>query len=633
MRLFNGIRDYVREVIRSAAAPDEPATEIPLKDLLQELGLSGTAFEEGLPIEPATANLDGPEWFAKVDEMRALSVPVQALELCITLPILDAQWSLDGGSDELRELFERNLFGETDNESMSEPWPEVLRRACLSALYGTWCFEKVFKEVDGRLVWRRLADRLPRSLVGYAFDAERALESVKQKAPDPSSDDGEEVEVTLPVDKLLLFPYRREGANWNGISILRPVYKHYSIIEQLYRIANIGIEHSLVGTPVIKLPPGATDSDKVVALAIARALRVHSASGVALPHGYELMDGAKMGGDQKVAFLEYIEHHRNEMLRAGLVNFLSLGDSSGGAYALGEWLGNFYLMALNGLADGVMSVFNRHGLRQLAMLNGASGVGDVPVLQHAPIGLALRLQQAAEFIGAMISGKVIVPGDADLENFVREGIGLPAKEEGDVSQQPEQPAASEQAEQAAPPARGQAIAAPRGTQQAVAGEIDAAVAAVGSDMDAAEDAFQREGGQHLQAMLTALLTQLDAAESPEQVAAVAVPGFIVEEYAGWMYRWLQATWDLAAQRMEEEVGFAVAPATDAPRRLALKAAVLAEYHAAQAKLAVVESWERGEPIEAIASRFAEQLDVRQRNDLHAGARQIVDEVNDARRAG
>jgi len=628
------------------AAPLQTFAEPSKQQLLSEIGISGDTFEDtGLTVDPWNDQLDGQEWFEKVDEMRRACGPVQAVEFGITLPVADTEWSVEAESDELREFVEYALF-----EAPSTPWPDVIRRAALSSLYGTWVFEIVLKEDDGRLVPRRFADRLPRSIAGYNFGPENDLVSITQKGQNA---DGDEIEVEIPTEKLLLFPYRLEGQNWNGLSAIRFAWSHYYFQKFLYQVSAIGAERGISGVPYVGLPANTNDADKATAKALARAIRRHEAAGFVLPFGYTNNHTSMVAGG--AARPDQASPHRDQpRLPARLHLPRRRRRRQPGA----------------GRPEDPL---REHGLE---LPGDQPRRGGQPAPDPAVDAAQLPVDEAAGHAeGGAVDGRsgddpgadVGVPGQRDQRRpgdprcggpgrkLLRGIMGLPLRTDEELAATrgedggrggdrrrarlaAPKPPAGTGALQAAPR---QTMSAPREqTMTFAAADVDQAVARVAGDMAAAEDAWQRQGRVHLIGWLQSLLSQLDALGGPStgsgqalsRVGEVIVPAGLVDAYADWIAEWLTAAWEAAAATMAAEVGAGLVPATGRPQgppvqRLQAKAAMIAQHHAEAARFEVVMAALRGETGEAIGAAFAEAMSSRLRGELPVAGREIAEAVS------
>lgn len=609
--------------------------------LMREVGISGDSYESGLVADPYNPALDGPEWCDKVDEMRRACGPVQAVESAITLPIADTEWSVEAQSDELRDFTDYAV-----KEAPSTTFSDIIRRAAMGAIYGSWAMEIVWKEEDGRLVPRRFADRHPRSITGYPKAPDGGLAGVEQKGADA---DGKTVEVTIPIEKMLLFPYRMEGDNWGGLSALRTANRHYDRLNWLDQLAMIGAERGMTGVPYGIAPENATPEDKATALAVLRNLRRHESAALIMPNGWELKE---VGTQTAKDLIELMEYHRGEIPRSCLMDFIVIGGGQDGSMALVKAKLQIAMMAWNYWAGSIEDVFNRHLIPRLMLVNGFNlAPADMPRLKASRVGLAMLLAEMSDFLSTALSGKLIIPDTAGGdENWWRGLMGLPQRTEKELAANWQaaqatgngQPATGTASSGATPPAavpgttptngagetpalQATAVAAER---RFAAVDVKLAVSRVAADMQTATDEFQAEGAARVAAMLDALLTQVDGITDPaELVRTVAVPQALIADYADWLTGWLDRTWDAAAQRMEEETGQAVQPTADIALQHQVTAGNLAAYHAERARFEVVQAAQRGEDLAQLASAFAAALDVRLRNDLTAEARRVADQVS------
>jgi len=607
---------------RSYAMPNQAT-------LLRELGISGDTYEGGLVADPYNPALDGVAWFAKVDEMRRACGPVQAVESAITLPIADTDWSVDALSDEVGAFTEYAV-----KEAPSTTFSDVIRRAAMGAVYGTWAMEIIWKEEDGRLVPRRFADRLPRSISGYVKAPDGGLAGVKQEGTDS---DGKAVEVEIPIVKLLLFPYRMEGDNWHGMSTIRTANRHYDRLNWLDQLSAIGAERGMTGVPYGKAPENATAEDKTTALTVLKNLRRHESSALVLPFGWEI---AEIGTQSAKDLIELMEWHRGEIPRACLMDFIVIGGGDDGSMALVKSKLQLAMMAWNYWCGSIEDVLNRHLIPRLMLLNGFNlKPADMPKLRASRVGLAMLLAEMADFLATALTGKLIVPdttgGD---ENFWRGMMGLPQRTDEELATTWGAAGGAPQAapESAASPANGAPPAAPlqamdvRPERAFAAVDVSVAVSRVAADMQAAEDEFQAAGAGHVADMLDALLTQVDeAADEASLVRTVRVPAELVGAYADWLTGWLDRAWDAAAARMEEETGTPVEPSADIALRHQVTAGNLAAHHAERARFEVVQAALRGDDLAQLASAFAAAMDIRLRGDLTTEARRVAGEVDPA----
>jgi len=529
----------LQRIALAARTFGETVTRLSDAVLTKEIGIVGGTIENGVTVPNYNAELAGRAWFEKVDEMLLASSQAAVIELCVTLPIISAEWSLTGGDASLRTQVETSLFG---TQGMSTTWREVLYNACGSSLYGTSAFEIVWKETDEGLLVRRLADRDPSSIEQYLPSPDGGLEAVLQKGLDPDS--GDEVEIEIPIEKMLLFPYRLRRRQYHGRSILRPAYRHYESIAMLCTFADIGLDHSMVGVPVGKAPQNAKPVDLEAFRSLLAMIRRHEASGLVMPYGWDLVDGVQLGGSDQIGFLPYIQWHEGCFLRSGLCSFMQLGSTATGTTELGGDLMDFGIMAWSALADMVAGVFNRHLIRRHCDYNAGRELDEkaYPELEFQPIrdvfGTSQNQQQAGKFIDAVASGKEQLPEDPEQrKQAMAEGLRLPDRD-----------------------SRREGAPIMRSFGEA---DVQAAVARVKADGASARDEWQAQMTPRLEALLGNLLRQVDlAAGDPStgsglrdaRLAEVAPAPALVADLATGIAKFVAGVRRVAAQRFAEETG-------------------------------------------------------------------------------
>lgn len=162
--------------------------------------------------------------------------------------------------------------------------------------------------------------------------------------------------------------------------------------------------------------------------------------------------------------------------------------------------------------------------------------------------------------------------------------------------------------------------------------MQAAVARVKADGAAARDGWQQQMAPRVEALLNNLLRQVDLAAADEARLAEITPApALVDDLANGIATFIAGVRSLAAQRMADETGVDPDPEMVAgdpqPAEMA-KAWNVAAHLAESTRFAVVGGALRGEDLSQLASAFAEQVDVRLRNDLRAAAQGAVAAVNE-----
>jgi len=149
---------------------------------MREIGTTGVSVFGGiLQSQDYNTDLHGDLLYDVYDRMRLADGQVKAGLSVVKLPLLRADWSIEAASDSARD-HEIAEFIESDLMNMKLSWASTLRQAMLHLDYGNMPFEKVWEVRDGRIHLRKLAPRLPRTVIEYNVDAAGGLTGLRQQA-------------------------------------------------------------------------------------------------------------------------------------------------------------------------------------------------------------------------------------------------------------------------------------------------------------------------------------------------------------------------------------------------------------------------------------------------------------------
>lgn len=348
-----------------------------------------------------------------------------ALRLLKT-PVMAARWFVEPASDStidknIAEFVAKNLFN-----GLNVPWHRVLEDALLMCEYGYMPLEKVYGfDSDGRIVLKKLAPRHPLDIQEWLYDAAGGPDAIVM---DPTEANGFN-NVTIPIEKLVVFVLEQEAGDMRGISILRSAYKHYFYKDTLYKIDAIQKERHGIGVPIIKLPLGFTTADRQLADDLGRNLRTNERAHIAVPENWSV-EFAKLEG-QPVDCLPSIRHHNDQIMQNIIAPFYA--DSNAKEDSM-----NMFYKGTRYIATTVAETFNRYVIKQLVDFNFARG--QYPTLNARRIGENEDLRTWSFAFRNLVGASAIIPDDK-LENFLRKELDLPMPDKATARQvqQPQNP--------------------------------------------------------------------------------------------------------------------------------------------------------------------------------------------------
>ncbi len=394
-------------------------------------GLSGTPIFHGFLEDFGEYNpmLQGLAAIRTYEKMRRSDAQVAATLLACELPIRAANWDVLPASDstmdrEIAQFVKNNLFGGLEYVSPSgvkttQCWDDVLRNALLMLAFGAAAHEEIYAVDGNRVRLARLAARLPITFYRWITDVDgETLLALNQYGYRNSNFES----VEIPVDRLAVFTFNQEGANFFGRSMLRPAYMHWYIKNQLYRIDAIAGERNGLGVPTIEQGPNGSREDRLAAQAWVAQLAAHEKTGLALPAGWKFTLQGVQG--QVRDLFNSIQHHNIEISRTALAFFMNLGQGarSSGNRSLSQEMTDFFFLAVQATADQIARTISATAVKRLVDYNW-DGVGRYPVLEVSNLR-ARSLDATLTTLGQLATANVMTPYPELAQHIARE-LGLP----------------------------------------------------------------------------------------------------------------------------------------------------------------------------------------------------------------
>jgi hypothetical protein len=302
---------------------------------------------------------------------------------------------------------------------------QTLFEALEHLTYGFYAFEKVweFRTIKGkeRVVLQKLAPRHPLDVWHFEYD--------EHGGPLDMIQFWQGERVVIPIEKLLVFTHEMEGNDMEGVSMLRPAYKHWYYKEQMYKVDAIQKERHGIGIPVIKLPPGFGPDDKAYAQEMGRNLRTNENAHVVLPPMWELAM-LKLEG-HIVSALESAEHHDVLMARTVLGQFIN--EMGGGGKSIDSFM-EMFLKSTRFIADQMRDIVNKHLIPELIRYNFENvEPEEMPELRVRRLGDTVDWRTISFALRNLVGAGIIQPDDR-LEEWIREEMDLPVADEGTARQ-------------------------------------------------------------------------------------------------------------------------------------------------------------------------------------------------------
>lgn len=347
----------------------------------------------------------------------------------IAYPILRANWRVDpaGCRDEVVQHCSDGLglpvLG-VDNVQQSARrrgviWGRHSRQAMGHLWAGHMIFERRYAPAGQRMQLDNLGQRMPWTVAEIRLRPEDASVDyiVQSTQHDP-----------IKGNRLVWYVMDQEGANWAGISMLRPAYGAWLLKHETWRVHATSIRRFGMGVPTVTAPPGSTPGQIAQARDLAAAMRVGDQAGVGLPAGFEFKLAGMIGSvPDALGFIQYLDQ---QMAKQALAGVLDLGQTETGSRALGESFLDLFLLALQTIADemALTATSGHPGMPGILVdLVDQNWGEDEPVPQVVCTDIGENKAITAEAIHQLTTCGALEP-DPNLDKFVRENWHLPERD-------------------------------------------------------------------------------------------------------------------------------------------------------------------------------------------------------------
>lgn len=433
---------------------------------MKELGSVGLRLTGGQVGEEFLTKLRGAAGRKVYTEMGANDPIIGGILFAFEKTAARLDWHVEPPADPQPNEEEAATFVQECLDDMSESWSSTISGILSMMIYGWSYHELVYKyrrgegatpgesskHNDGKLGWRKWPIRAQDSLTQWEQDEEGGLAGMRQKVEGHP-------EVTVPIDKALLFRTSTHKGNPEGRSLLRTAFRSWYMKKRIEELEAIGIERDLAGLPVAYLDPkylsdSASAEEKALLAAVTslvQNIKRNQTEGVVFPLDYDEQGNKTLdlqllssGGSRQFDTDKIISRYNQQIAMSVLADFLLLGHEGVGSQALGASKIDLWMMAVDALAKNIAEVVNTHAIPRLLKLNGIN-VERTPELVYGSVETK-DLKVLGDFIKSMVDTGIIQP-DEDLEDYVRTLASLPPADFD--AREEEELATSEAAAQAA----------------------------------------------------------------------------------------------------------------------------------------------------------------------------------------
>jgi hypothetical protein len=229
---------------------------------------------------------------------------------------------------------------------------------------------------------------------------------------------------TIPADRILRWTLDQEGADFEGMALLRSAYAAWKMRQAFMTIQAIKHERRGVGTPVAIAGEGANDAELDAVETALAEMRANAKGELVLPHGWEFSwEGGSQSDETNIEAA--IAACNQEIAINASAGFMMLGQMTpSGSYALGATQQGQYHLAVLGDARFFATGWNLgfdgwSPVARIVRLNYGEDVG-VPILEARNLPTSNWSERIPLLINAANVG--VVTPDEQLEDAVREAL-------------------------------------------------------------------------------------------------------------------------------------------------------------------------------------------------------------------
>lgn len=421
--------------------------------VLKQKGTSGTEIYSGYYAEEYLNKIRGYRGAKLYDEMRRSDSQVAMLSSVVKNPIKSAKWNIEAVDDsdeekEIAEFIKFVLFKDIINPETGKrkTFGEFVEEALSCVEFGFSVFEIVHKSIKGHSVWgdyiglRDIGFRSQKTIERWALNEDGSINFIHQLA------DGDlRASAAIPGSSLIVLSMNKEGANYEGISMLRPCYGNWFRKCAYQKFMAIGIEKTAMGVPAAEMSGDFLNednyNDQFEALKeVMQQFAAHESQSLVMPAGIKLSDYKISFDAEKVQ--KAIDSEDLKMTKRFLANFMELGVGGGsGSFALGSDLSDVFLSGIEYIADMICEKVNAHIIEDVVKAKYGPRA-EYPKLICRGINDKAG-KELADIIAILVDRGIVRPTDR-LEDFINDVYGLPQinrdeEEGGDGDDNPPDP--------------------------------------------------------------------------------------------------------------------------------------------------------------------------------------------------
>lgn len=259
----------------------------------------------------------------------------------------------------------------------------------------------------------------------------------------------------IPLSKTLLYRTSAQYNNPRGRPLLKPAWRAWRLKRKIQDSEALGIERELVGLPIFEMPedvieqqfevdasdaptPEALRAQRLVqsAKSATQDMRLNKSGGLLIPsdtYGDEFQGGAAAkkfnfriqttGGQRSIDSRTAARDYDHAIARVAMMQFLTLGQRSGGSYALSDDQSSMAVASIMALADKITAEWNKKAVTLTWLVNVFPDKYR-PRLKHSDVNKN-GIAQIGQFMAGIGKAAELWAGDARMRRALAGAANLP----------------------------------------------------------------------------------------------------------------------------------------------------------------------------------------------------------------
>lgn len=361
----------------------------------QEIGVAGlNTYTGDIRADEFLADLKGKRGIKKYQEMLDNSAIIGAIMYALQQTLRDVKIKVEGEDETAKKFLEEVL------SDMDHTLDDHIAEAISYLGYGFSWFEVVYKKRSGDTDDPKTNSKYTDGLIGIKKIACRAPWTVQEFEVDKMTSEvlGVKQEhswgkpsIYIPCNKSIYYRTTTLNNDPSGRSILRNAYQSYTYLKRIQELEAIAVEREWNGLPVARLPAeylADNASDEQVAVRrqlekILRDVKLNEQGYILLPSDryrdsegkpYDMylveLDLISAKGNRAIDTDRVIKRYEHDIARSILAEFIMLGSTGTGSYALSKTKTDLFLRSMESYINYIVDTLNKQLVEPLWRING-----------------------------------------------------------------------------------------------------------------------------------------------------------------------------------------------------------------------------------------------------------------------